>query len=122
MSSRTYTAALVCVLIGLAASLAAAVVHFQLATTPGYQSFCDVSATFSCTQAYQSEYGRLLGAPVSILGAGYFAALLALLTLGRRLDALASYVLASSLVGLAFVLYLAWATIFVLGTLSLIHI
>ncbi len=117
MSSRAYTAALVCVLIGLAASLAAVVVHYQLVTTPGYESFCDVNATFSCTQAYQSDYGFLLGAPVSILGAGYFAALLALMTLGRRLDALASYLLAAALVGLAFTLYLAWATVFVLGTL-----
>src|SRR6186713_1055527 len=106
MSSRAYTAALVFVLIGLGASLTAAAVHYQLATTPGYASFCDVNATFSCTQAYQSEYGRLLGAPVSVLGAGYFAGLLALLTLGRRLDALASYLLVASLVGLAFVLYL----------------
>ena len=120
MSSRAYTAALVCVLIGLAASVAAAFVHYQLATTPGYESFCDVNATFSCTQAYQSQYGRLVGVPVSILGAGYFAALLALLTLGRRLDALASYLLVSALVGLGFVLYLAWATIFVLGTLCLL--
>ncbi|EFK96400.1 membrane protein containing Vitamin K epoxide reductase domain [sediment metagenome] len=108
------------VLVGLVASLAAAVVHFQLATTPGYESFCDVNATWSCTQAYQSAYGRLLGAPVSILGAGYFAALLALLTLGRRLETLASYLLAASVIGLAFVLYLAWATIFVLGTLCLL--
>jgi len=117
MSSRAYTAALVCVLIGLAASLAAVVVHYQLVTTPGYESFCDVNATFSCTQAYQSEYGFLLGAPVSILGTGYFAGLLALLTLGRRLDALASYLLVAALVGLGFALYLAWATVFVLGTL-----
>lgn len=120
MSSRAHTVALVCVLVGLVASLAAAVVHFQLATTPGYESFCDVNATWSCTQAYQSAYGRLLGAPVSILGAGYFAALLALLTLGRRLETLASYLLAASVIGLAFVLYLAWATIFVLGTLCLL--
>ena len=120
MSSRTYTAALVFVLIGLSASLAAAYVHYQLATSPGYESFCDVNATFSCAQAYQSEYGRLLGAPVSILGAGYFAALLALLTWGRRLDALASYLLAASAIGLLFVLYLAWATVFVLGTLCLL--
>lgn len=117
MSSRAHTAALVCVLVGLVASIAAAVVHYQLATTPGYASFCDVNATWNCTQAYQSEYGRILSAPVAILGAGYFAALLALLTLGRRLDALASYLLAASLVGMAFVLYLAWATVFVLGTL-----
>ena len=120
MSSRAHTAALILVLIGLGASVAAAYVHYQLAITPGYASFCDVNATFSCTQAYQSQHGRLLGIPVSILGAGYFAGLLALMTLGRRLDALASYLLAASLVGLAFVLYLAWATIFVLGTLCLL--
>jgi uncharacterized membrane protein/protein-disulfide isomerase len=120
MSSRAFTAALVCVLIGLAASIAAAYVHYQLATAPGYESFCDVNATFSCTQAYQSEYGRLLGAPVSILGAGYFAGLLALLAVGRRLEALASYLLVAAVVGLGFVLYLAWATVFVLGTLCLL--
>lgn len=120
MSSRLHTAALILVLIGLGASVAAAYVHYQLAITPGYASFCDVNATFSCAQAYQSEYGRLLGVPVSILGAAYFAALAALLTFGRRLDALASYLLLASLVGLAFVLYLAWATIFVLGTLCLL--
>lgn len=120
MSSRAHTAALIFVLIGLGASVAAAYVHYQLAITPGYASFCDVNATFSCTQAYQSQYGRLFGAPVSILGAGYFAALLALLTLGRRLEALASYLLLASVVGLGFVLYLAWATIFVLGTLCLL--
>jgi uncharacterized membrane protein/protein-disulfide isomerase len=117
MSTRALTAALICVLIGLAASVAAVYVHYQLATAPGYESFCDVNATFSCTQAYQSEYGRLAGAPVSILGAGYFAALLALLTVGRRLEALASYLLVAAVIGLAFVVYLAWATVFVLGTL-----
>lgn len=120
MSSRAHTAALAFVLLGLAASVAAAVVHYQLATTPGYESFCDVNATFSCAQAYQSAYGRLLGIPVSLLGAGYFAALLALLTLGRRLEALATYLLLASLAGLVFVVYLAWATFFVLGTLCLL--
>ncbi|WP_239493506.1 vitamin K epoxide reductase family protein [Luteitalea sp. TBR-22] len=120
MSPRAHTAALVCILVGLAASVAAAFVHYQLATTPGYESFCDVNATFSCAQAYQSAYGRLLGVPVSILGAGFFAGLLALATLGRRLEALASYLLVASLVGLGFVLYLAWATVFVLGTLCLL--
>jgi len=120
MSSRAYTAALVFVLIGLGASLAAAAIHYQLATTPGYESICDVNATFSCTQAYQSEYGRLLGVPVAILGAGFFGALLALMAIGRRLEALASYLLVAAVVGLGVVLYLAWATIFVLGTLCLL--
>jgi uncharacterized membrane protein len=64
MSSRVYTAALVFVLVGLGASVTAAYIHYQLAVTPDYASFCDVNATFSCTQAYQSEYGRLAGVPV----------------------------------------------------------
>ena len=120
MSSRAFTAALACALLGLIASVAAAYVHYQLALAPGYESFCDVNATLSCTQAYQSAYGRLLGLPVSVLGAGYFVGVSGLLLLGRRLDALASYLLVLALVGLVFVIYLAWATIFVLGTLCLL--
>ncbi len=120
MSSRARTVALVFVLLGLGASVTAAYIHYQLATTPSYESFCDVNATFSCAPAYQSEYGRLFGVPVAILGAGYFGGLLALLVFGRRLEALASYLLVASLIGLAFVLYLAWATLFVLGTLCLV--
>ena len=120
MTPRAWSAALFFVLVGLVASVVASWVHYQLAVTPNYASFCDVNATFSCTQAYQSEYGRLLGAPVSVLGAGYFGALLALMVLGRRLEALASYLLIASIAGLGFVLYLAWATVFVLGTLCLL--
>lgn len=120
MSSRAWTAALVCVIVGLVASVAATWVHFQVASTPGYESFCNVNDTLSCTQAYQSAYGRLFGVPVAVLGAGYFLGLLALVTLGRSNDALASYLLALSLVGLGFVLYLGWATLFVLGTLCLL--
>lgn len=120
MSSRAFTAALICALLGLVASLAAAYVHYQLAVAPGYESFCDVNATFSCAEAYQSRYGRLLGVPVAILGAGYFGAVLGLLLLGRRLEALASYLLVLAVPALVFVVYLAWATIFVLGTLCLL--
>ena len=117
MTPRAWSAALFFVLVGLVASVVASWVHYQLAVTPNYASVCDVNATFSCTQAYQSEYGRLFGAPVSIVGAGYFGALLAWMVLGRRLETLASYLLIASIAGLGFVLYLAWATVFVLGTL-----
>lgn len=120
MSSRAWTAALVCVIVGLVASVAATWVHFQVASTPGYESFCNVNDALNCTQAYQSAYGRLLGVPVAVLGAGYFLALLALVAFGRSLDALASYLLAASVVGLGFVLYLGWATLFVLGTLCVL--
>jgi uncharacterized membrane protein len=120
MSSRAFSAALVFVLIGLGASITATWVHYQLASTPGYISFCDVNATFSCAQAYQSVYGRLFGVPVAVLGTVYFLAILLLMVLGRRLEALAGYLFVAATVGLGVALYLAWATVFVLGTLCLV--
>ena len=41
-------------------------------TDPTYTSFCDVSATVSCTQAYLSRYGSFMGVPVAILGVIFF--------------------------------------------------
>jgi uncharacterized membrane protein len=120
MSSRAFSAALVFVLIGLGASITATWVHYQLAATPGYISFCDVNATFSCAQAYQSVYGRLFGVPVAVLGAVFFFAVLLLMVLGRHLEALAGYLFVASIAGLGVALYLAYATVFVLGTLCLV--
>ena len=56
-------------LAGLASALASLYVHYQLLTQPGYLSFCDVNATVSCTQVYQSRYAYLAGVPVALLGA-----------------------------------------------------
>jgi protein-disulfide isomerase/uncharacterized membrane protein len=120
MSSRTLAVALAFVLLGLGASAAATWVHYQLVITPGYVSACDVNATFSCTEAYQSSYGRLLGIPVAVLGMTYFLGLLALMVLGRSLDALAGYLFAAAAAGLPLVVYLAWATLFVLGTICVL--
>jgi hypothetical protein len=50
MSKRAATIALVCALVGLAASTAAAYTHYHLLFDPTYRSFCDVSETVSCTQ------------------------------------------------------------------------
>src|SRR5690606_871567 len=68
MSSRAFSVVVAFILLGLGASVAASWVHYQAVASADYISFCDVNATFSCTQAYQSEYGRLLGVPVAILG------------------------------------------------------
>ena len=35
---------------------------------PTYTSFCDVSATVSCTQVYPSRFGTFAGIPVAIFG------------------------------------------------------
>ena len=48
MSKSAARLALVCALVGLAASVAAAYVHYHLLFDPSYTSFCDVNSTFNC--------------------------------------------------------------------------
>lgn len=102
--------------VGLAASAASSWVHYRLLTQPGYTSFCDVSASLSCTSAYLSQYGSFAGVPVALLGMLFFAVVLLLVGLGGRInsparDNIPGYVFALSTVGLAFVLYLGYASI-----------
>lgn len=105
--------------LGLGASGASSYVHYKLLTDPAYTSFCDVSGAVSCTQAYMSQYGSFFGVPVAILGVVFFALVLLLAGIGGRpgsasRDSVPAYVFALSTVGLAFVLYLGWASYFVL--------
>ena len=65
--------ALVCAVVGLAASAHAAYVHYHLLHDPHYTSFCDVNATVSCTKVYMSRYSTVRGVPVAIFGAIWFA-------------------------------------------------
>lgn len=110
---------------GLLAASASSWVHHKLLTQPGYVSPCDVNATVSCTQAYLSPYGSLFGVPVAILGAVWFAVVLALLLAAPRgtpafRENVAAYIFALSTVGLAVVLYLAYASFFILKALCLL--
>jgi uncharacterized membrane protein/protein-disulfide isomerase len=104
--------------LGLAASLTSSYVHYRLLRQPSYTSFCDINETVSCTQAYLSRYGSFWGVPVAPLGVLFFVLVLFVMLVPRR-DAHATesapgYVFALSTVGLAFVLYLGWASYFVL--------
>lgn len=106
-------------LFGLAASLTSLYVHYRLLATPGYTSFCDVSATVSCTQAYLSKYGSFMGLPVALYGGVWFAfaLLLAWLELAgppTLRDSVPGYLFISSTIGLAVILYLGYAALFVL--------
>ncbi|HXH07904.1 MAG TPA: vitamin K epoxide reductase family protein [Vicinamibacterales bacterium] len=108
--------------LGLVSSIASAVVHYRLLAEPNYVSFCDVTSTVSCTQAYASRYGSLAGVPVALLGVIFFAAaslLVAATALGPDglRDSAPAYLFVLSTAGLAVVLYLAHASLFVLGTL-----
>lgn len=120
MTSRSRTLLLAFALLGLGASTISSYVHYHLLTDPGYSSFCDVNAQVSCTQAYLSRYGSFLGVPVAIGGVIFFAVAAVLAGVAGRATSsarenAAGYIFVLSTVALAFVLYLAWASYFVLG-------
>jgi uncharacterized membrane protein/protein-disulfide isomerase len=125
MSLKTRRLLIAFALLGLGASTAASYVHYKLLTDPSYVSFCDVGGKVSCTQAYLSQYGSFMGVPVAIGGVIFFAVALALAAFagGSRSAArenAAAYVFAWSTIGLAFVLYLAWASYVVLGVFCIL--
>src|SRR5262245_6164737 len=72
MNKRAALISLICALVGLGASAAAAYVHYHLLNDPSYTSFCDVSGTVSCTQAYLSRFGSVRGVPVALFGVLWF--------------------------------------------------
>jgi uncharacterized membrane protein/protein-disulfide isomerase len=105
-------------LLGLAASAAATWVHYQLLVNPDYSSFCDINATVSCKQAYLSRFGSVAGVPVALGGVIFFAMALLLVWAGRprsrAYDSAPAYLFAWSTIGLAVVLYLGYASFFIL--------
>jgi uncharacterized membrane protein/protein-disulfide isomerase len=111
-------------LVGLASSLASLYVHVQLLAKPSYTSFCDVSATVSCTTVYQSTWSTFLGTPVALFGAGYYVAVV-LLLLGSvrgpeslRENAI-GHIFVLSTAGLGFSLFLAYTAFFVIKAVCL---
>jgi uncharacterized membrane protein/protein-disulfide isomerase len=125
MSRTAARIALLCALIGLGVSGAAAYTHYQMLRDPTYHSFCDVNATVSCTQVYQSRYGTVAGIPVAIFGALWFvvAGLLSFAGLTARQtvrENVPGYLFALSTIALAVVLYLGYASFFVLKAVCLL--
>ncbi len=111
-------------LLGFGASAASTWVHYRILNDPTYASFCDVNATLSCTEAYTSRFGAVGGVPVAVFGMLFFAFILGLIVWSTRSavtrDNLAGYVFASSTPGLAAVLYLAYASYFILHVVCLL--
>ena len=125
MSARGARLGLICALVGLAASAAAAYVHYRLLFDPSYQSFCDVNTTISCTQVYLSRYSTYRGVPVAVFGALWFvvAALLSVSGMTARQEVRESvpgYLFALSTLALAVILYLAYASFFILKAYCLL--
>jgi uncharacterized membrane protein/protein-disulfide isomerase len=106
-------------LAGLAVSLTSLYVHYQLLVDPSYTSFCDINETVSCQQAYLSRYGSVYGVPTALFGAIWFGAVLVLAILALTAPAevresVPLYLFVASTIGLAAVLYMAYAAFFVL--------
>lgn len=105
-------------LLGLAASATSTYVHYHLIRNPDYRSFCDISSTVSCTQAYLSRYGSIAGIPVAIGGVLFFGFVLLMVWASQRKsrieDSAPAYLFAISTLALAVVLYLAYASFFIL--------
>jgi uncharacterized membrane protein/protein-disulfide isomerase len=117
MSSRIRWTILALALVGLGLSVASLVVHHRLLTDPSYASPCDVNATFSCSQAYLSQYGSLGGVPVAFGGVIWFglvAAIVAFAATERPTSTASHYVLGLSVIGLVVIAYLAYVSYFVL--------
>src|SRR5207302_8987393 len=119
MSRRAGTVALTCALVGLGASTAAAYTHYHLLYDPMYRSLCDVNETISCTQVYMSRFSTVRGIPVAIFGALWFV-VAALLTVGGLTarpavrESMPGYLFALSTLALAVILYLGYASFFLL--------
>jgi uncharacterized membrane protein/protein-disulfide isomerase len=145
MTRRTAIGLLVFCVLGFAASGLSAYVHYRLLTEPGYTSFCSINATWNCEDVYESRFGALYGVPVAIAGLIWFlaATMLALaawpagsgasaIAMGKNArarkvsappaapsrfaDYAPLYLFAWSVIGLAFVMYFAYASFAVLKT------
>jgi uncharacterized membrane protein/protein-disulfide isomerase len=122
--SPSFSGLIVAALVGLAFAGASTWVHYRILHDPLYSSFCDVNATFNCTEAYTSRFGSIGGVPVALIGVVYFAFIVALIAICRRSPTaaqnVAGYVFALATLGLAGVLYLAYASFFVLKAVCLL--
>jgi uncharacterized membrane protein/protein-disulfide isomerase len=118
MSSRIRWAILVLALAGLGFSLSSTWVHYRLVTDPSYVSPCDVSASLNCTQAYQSRFGSVAGVPTALAGVVWFGLVALIAAFSQPTNEpspAAGYLFLLSTIGLTVVLYLSYASYFVLG-------
>lgn len=109
-------------LLALGASLAALYVHYRIIKDPTYTSFCDISETVNCEAVLESQYATVRGVPVA--AGGVIWSVLILLIAGRGMGrdhspdadaAGAGYIFVLATIGLSAVLYLAYASFFVIG-------
>jgi uncharacterized membrane protein/protein-disulfide isomerase len=125
MTKRAAWLCLLCAVVGFGVSAAAAYTHYHLLNDPNYRSFCDVNETVSCTQVYMSRFSTVRGVPVAIFGALWFvvAGLLSVAGLTARdtvRESVPGYLFVLSTMALAVILYLGYASFFVLKAVCIL--
>jgi uncharacterized membrane protein len=96
---------------GIAVSSVALYHHYGTAKS----SFCDFGNSFNCDMVNRSIYSNLAGIPVALLGVLGYAGLLLASTVFRTKPEAPLTLLAASLAGLGFALYLTYIEAFVLA-------
>jgi vitamin-K-epoxide reductase (warfarin-sensitive) len=79
-------------------------------------SYCDFGENFNCDVVNRSTYSTVLGIPDALIGILGYGTLLGLATLYRTRVQAPAILLAASLAGLAFALYLTYVEAYVLAT------
>jgi len=108
-------------LLALVASIAALYVHYRILKDPTYTSFCDINETVSCEAVLESPYATVRGVPVAAGGVIWSTLVLLIASTGLRRDntdayaAAAGYIFVLATIGLSAVLYLGYASFFVIG-------
>lgn len=113
-SARRWLFTLVAVLAaaGVVVSSVALRHHYGTSQT----SFCDIAANFSCDIVNRSVYSTVAGVPDALIGILGYAALLWLSVFQRNTPQTPAILLAGSLAGLGFALYLTYIEAYVLAT------
>jgi uncharacterized membrane protein/protein-disulfide isomerase len=108
-------------LLALVASIAALYVHYRIIKDPTYTSFCDINETVSCEAVLESPYATVRGVPVAAGGVIWSTLVLLIAATGLRRNntdgyaAAAGYIFVLATIGLSAVLYLGYASFFVIG-------
>jgi uncharacterized membrane protein/protein-disulfide isomerase len=108
-------------LLALGASIAALYVHYRIIKDPTYSSFCDINETVSCEAVLESPYATVRGIPVAVGGVIWSALVLLLAARGMRREtpdayaASSGYIFVLATIGLSAILYLGYASFFVIG-------
>ena len=125
MTGRVRTWLIVLALTGFLAAGTSMYVHAQLLMDPTYTTFCDINASISCTQVYESRFGSIGGVPVALGGVVWFIGVLLLVMADARGPKesranVGGYLVIWSTLGLAVAMYMAYASFIVLQTFCLL--